>query len=76
MDNKNIVKNTDNNLNKKSKLLARFRGWIQAAATLVSNINLPNFVKKILQPAKRTQESANESTEQNTHQDQKSGYIM
>lgn len=45
MDNKNIVKNTDNNLNKKSKLLARFRGWIQAAATLVSNINLPNFVK-------------------------------
>lgn len=41
MDNKN----TDNNLNKKSKLLARFRGWIQAAATLVSNINLPNFVK-------------------------------
>ncbi len=45
LDNKNIVKNTDNNLNKKSKLLARFRGWIQAAATLVSNINLPNFVK-------------------------------
>ena len=45
MDNKNIVKNTDNNLNKKSKLLARFRGWIQAAATLVSNINLHNFVK-------------------------------
>ena len=28
-----------------SRLLARFRGWIQAAATLLSNIHLPNFFK-------------------------------
>ena len=28
-----------------SRLLARFRGWIQAAATLISNIHLPNFFK-------------------------------
>ena len=28
-----------------SRLLARFRGWIQAVATLLSNIHLPNFVR-------------------------------
>ena len=28
-----------------SRLLSRFRGWIQAAATLISNIHLPNFFK-------------------------------
>ncbi len=29
----------------KSKILARFRGFIQAAATLLTNIHLPNFFK-------------------------------
>jgi hypothetical protein len=28
-----------------SHLLARFRGWIQAGATLLTNIHLPNFLK-------------------------------
>ena len=28
-----------------SLLLSRFRGWIQAAATLLTNIHLPNFFK-------------------------------
>lgn len=28
-----------------SSFLARFRGWIQAAATLLTNIHLPNFFK-------------------------------
>lgn len=28
---------------KKVHLLARFRGWIQAGATLLTNIHLPNF---------------------------------
>ena len=28
-----------------SHFLARFRGWIQAGATLLTNIHLPNFVK-------------------------------
>lgn len=35
----------DKNNNKFSKLLSRFRGWIQAAATLLTNIHLPNFIK-------------------------------
>lgn len=35
----------DKNKNKFSKRLSRFRGWIQAAATLLTNIHLPNFIK-------------------------------
>lgn len=35
----------DNGTRSASRLLARFRGWIQAAATLLSNIHLPNFVR-------------------------------
>lgn len=35
----------DKNKNKFSKQLSRFRGWIQAAATLLTNIHLPNFIK-------------------------------
>lgn len=35
----------DKNNNKFSKRLSRFRGWIQAAATLLTNIHLPNFIK-------------------------------
>lgn len=35
----------DKNNNKFSKQLSRFRGWIQAAATLLANIHLPNFIK-------------------------------
>ena len=35
----------DKNNNKFSKQLSRFRGWIQAAATLLTNIHLPNFIK-------------------------------
>lgn len=31
-----------------SKFLARFRGWIQAAATLLTNIHLPNFLSGAL----------------------------
>ncbi len=31
-----------------SHLFARFRGWIQAAATLLTNIHLPNFFKGTL----------------------------
>ncbi len=31
-----------------SHLLARFRGWMQAAATLLTNIHLPNFFKGTL----------------------------
>lgn len=30
---------------KKTPFLARFRGWIQAGATLLTNIHLPNFLK-------------------------------
>ena len=33
------------NKNKFSKQLSRFRGWIQAVATLLTNIHLPNFFK-------------------------------
>ena len=29
----------------KSKVIARMRGWIQAAATLLTNIHIPNFFK-------------------------------
>ena len=35
----------DNKTRSASRLLARFRGWIQAAATLLSNVHLPNFVR-------------------------------
>ncbi len=35
----------DKNNNKFLKQLSRFRGWIQAAATLLTNIHLPNFIK-------------------------------
>ena len=35
----------DKNKNRFSKQLSRFRGWIQAAATLLTNIHLPNFIK-------------------------------
>lgn len=35
----------DKNKNRFSKQLSRFRGWIQAAATLLTNIHLPNFFK-------------------------------
>lgn len=35
----------DKNKNKFSKQLSRFRGWLQAAATLLTNIHLPNFIK-------------------------------
>lgn len=35
----------DKNKNKFSKQLSRFRGWIQAVATLLTNIHLPNFIK-------------------------------
>lgn len=42
-------KTKNKNLNKKkhsaSNRLAKFRGWIQAGATLLTNIHLPNFVK-------------------------------
>ena len=33
---------------KKLNVLARFRGWIQAGATLLTNIHLPNFAKGTL----------------------------
>ena len=29
----------------KSSFLARFRGWIQAGAALLTNIHLPNFAR-------------------------------
>ena len=35
-----------------SHLLARFRGWIQAGATLLTNIHLPNFLKGSLYQGK------------------------
>lgn len=35
----------DKNKNRFSKQLSRFRGWIQAAAALLTNIHLPNFIK-------------------------------
>ena len=35
----------DKNKNIISKTLSRFRGWIQAAATLLTNIHLPNLFK-------------------------------
>jgi len=39
------VSELDKNKNRFSKQLSRFRGWIQAAATLLTNIHLPNFIK-------------------------------
>lgn len=35
----------DKKKNRFSKQLSRFRGWIQAVATLITNIHLPNFIK-------------------------------
>lgn len=35
----------DRKTNTVSRILARFRGWIQAAAFLLTNIHLPNFFK-------------------------------
>lgn len=35
----------DRKMNGISRILARFRGWIQAAAFLLTNIHLPNFFK-------------------------------
>lgn len=37
---------------KKSSFLARFRGWIQAGAALLTNIHLPNFAKGVLYQGK------------------------
>ena len=37
---------------KKFPFLARFRGWIQAAATLLTNVHLPNFLKGTLYQGK------------------------
>ena len=40
---------------KKIPFLARFRGWIQAAAALLTNIHLPNFVQgKLYQGSGKT----------------------
>ena len=36
----------------KSSFLARFRGWIQAGAALLTNIHLPNFAKGVLYQGK------------------------
>lgn len=45
----------DKRENTASHVLARFRGFIQAAATLVTNIHLPNFAKgSIYQGARKT----------------------
>ena len=35
----------DKKKHKISQFLARFRGWIQAVATILTNIHLPNFFK-------------------------------
>ena len=35
----------DKKISGASRLLARFRGWIQAGAALLTNIHLPNFLK-------------------------------
>lgn len=37
---------------KKTSVLARFRGWIQAGAALLTNIHLPNFLKGTLYQGK------------------------
>lgn len=37
---------------KKTSFLARFRGWIQAGAALLTNIHLPNFLKGTLYQGK------------------------
>mgnify|MGYP004421465817 CR=1 FL=1 len=39
-------------MDKKTTFLARFRGWIQAAATVLTNIHLPNFLKGSLYQGK------------------------
>ena len=39
-------------MDKKTSFLARFRGWIQAAATVLTNIHLPNFLKGSLYQGK------------------------
>lgn len=49
------VSELDKRENTASHVLARFRGFIQAAATLVTNIHLPNFAKgSIYQGAGKT----------------------
>ena len=35
----------DKKKNSASHLLSRFRSWVQAAATLLTNVHLPNFVR-------------------------------
>ena len=38
-----------------SQIMSRFRGWIQAGATLLTNLHLPNFLKgKLYQGAGKT----------------------
>ena len=37
---------------KNSSFLARFRGWFQAGAALLTNIHLPNFAKGVLYQGK------------------------
>ena len=37
---------------KNGSFLARFRGWFQAGATLLTNIHLPNFAKGVLYQGK------------------------
>ena len=45
----------DKKISGASRLLARFRGWIQAGAALLTNIHLPNFLKgKLYQGAGKT----------------------
>ena len=39
------VSELDKRENTASHILARFRGFIQAVATLITNIHLPNFAK-------------------------------
>ena len=35
----------DKKLSGVSQTMSRFRGWIQAGATLLTNLHLPNFLK-------------------------------
>ena len=37
---------------KNGSFLARFRGWFQAGAALLTNIHLPNFAKGVLYQGK------------------------
>ena len=38
----------DKKLSGVSQTMSRFRGWIQAGATLLTNLHLPNFLKGCL----------------------------